>query len=230
MRRTVALALLVAALTAARADVDPELARHVYPLAPPKPAPKMVLNVSDFPESKKWGETAIVVMRDWFGPITSLLATQDWKAPKELRLVIKKDLSVPAYASGGTITVNGKWITAHPDDLGMVIHEMTHVIQSYPNSNKTPGWLVEGIADFTRWWRYEPEAPRPKLNYDTAKYTDAYRTTAYFLAWLTHHKDARIVPALDRAMRRKEDPMPVFEQMTALTVDELWKEFIATKP
>jgi hypothetical protein len=62
------------------------------------------------------------------------------------------------------ITISGKWITEHPDDLGMVIHELVHVVQGYPNSRHKAGWLVEGIADYIRWWRYEPEAPRPRID------------------------------------------------------------------
>ena len=39
-------------------------------------------------------------------------------------------------------------------DEGILIHELTHVIQPY--SGGVPDWLSEGIADYTRWVRYEP--------------------------------------------------------------------------
>lgn len=211
-----------------------DLARFVYPLAKSLATPPVVIDVSDFEAGRQWAEQAKALVEQWYPTVTTWLATEEFKAPAEIKLVFKRDLNVPTYASGGTITINGKWITDHPDDLGMVIHELTHVIQQYPNSRTKPGWLVEGIADYIRWWRYEPEAqstPRtPRLNPDRAKYTDSYRTTAYWLAWASKKYDLRLVPSLDRALRKREDPMPVFKSLTGKTPDELWTEFIATKP
>jgi hypothetical protein len=57
--------------------------------------------------------------------------------------------------------------------------------------------------------------------------TDGYRVTAYFLAWASKKYDLRLVPALDKALRKAEDPMPVFEQVTGKAPDALWKEFVA---
>ncbi len=224
-----AIALISLFVSLASAQEDP-LARHVYPLAKPLPAPTVNVDVSEIPNAKAWGEKAKEVVIAWYPTVTSLLATEDWKAPKELNIVIKKEISAPAWASGNTITVSGKWITEHPDDLGMVVHELTHIVQSYPRNRNNTGWLVEGIADYIRWWRYEPEAPRPRIDPEKAKYTDAYRTTAYWLAWISRKYDMRLVPALDRELRKGSNPLPVFEKMTKKSADELWKEFIESKP
>ncbi|RYD39056.1 MAG: hypothetical protein EOP83_37410, partial [Verrucomicrobiaceae bacterium] len=51
------------------------------------------------------------------------------------------------------IVVSAKYALSHPNDLGMIVHEMTHVVQGYPNYN--PVWLVEGIADWVRWFNWE---------------------------------------------------------------------------
>src|SRR6185436_1626809 len=127
---------LMAALTMSPANDD--LARHVYPLAKRLDCPPVVVDVSDFPESQAWGDAAKAIVETWFPTVCSLLATEEYKAPKEIKLVIKKTANSPAYASGSTITINGKWITDHPDDLGMVVHELTHVIQMYPRNQKKP--------------------------------------------------------------------------------------------
>jgi len=37
-----------------------------------------------------------------------------------------------------------------------------------------------------------------------------------------------LVPALDRAMRKRGDPMDVFKKMTGKDADELWKEYTGT--
>lgn len=227
-------AFVVLPLALAGAQSGAALDRYVYPLAKAPATPPVTVDASDFPEGQAWGEAAKKLAEAWFPRICELLATEDFKPPAEIKLVIKKEINVPAYASGGTITINGKWITQHPDDLGMVVHELTHVIQQYPNSRTKPGWLVEGIADYIRWWRYEPEyhavRGRPRIDPEKSKYTDSYRTTGYWLAWAGKKYNQGLVPALDRAQRKREDPMPVFEKLTGKDADALWKEFIEGKP
>jgi hypothetical protein len=222
-----------------------DLDRHVYPFAPSLPCPPVVVDVSDSPESKAWADRAKALVESWYGKVTELLATGDkdpvtgkpsgkaFVSPKEIRLVFKKTADVPAYASGGTITVNGSWIAQRPDDLGMVVHELVHVVQQYPNSRTKPGWLVEGIADYIRWWRYEPElhagSGRTTIDKEKAKYTDSYRTTAMWLAWCSRKYDMRLVPALDKALREGKDPIPRFAELTGKSPDGLWKEFVAAQ-
>ncbi|MBS1706812.1 MAG: hypothetical protein JST40_13165 [Armatimonadetes bacterium] len=224
MVTTLALALSMVAPTSA------DMAKNIYPFSPLKPSPDIVIDVKTFPQGKAWAEKARDLMVAWYPNICQLLDTKDYKGYKKITLAIEPKISAPAWAAGDRITCSGEWITQHPEDFGMVIHELTHVIQSYPGSEKTPGWLVEGIADYVRWFRFEPEGPRPKIDYTKSKYTDAYRTTAYFLAWVTSKYDRRIVPMLDGKMRKAEDPIPVFKELSGKTPDELWTEFIASKP
>jgi hypothetical protein len=106
----------------------------------------------------------------------------------------------------------------------MVIHELVHVLQRYPANASDVGWLVEGIADYVRWWRYEPEAPRPRITGES-KMTDGYRVTAYFLAWAGKKYDLRLIPRLDAALRRGDDPMPVFMETCGKRAAEVWDEF-----
>ncbi|MBX7131520.1 MAG: basic secretory family protein [Fimbriimonadaceae bacterium] len=220
------------------------LETYVYPLAKAMNCPPVEIDVTEVPAAKQWALAASALVQDWYPKITQLLATDGWdpltrsirskpfEPPEAIKLIFKKELDVPAYASGGTITINGKWITQHPDDLGMVVHELTHVIQNY-GGRRVPGWLVEGIADYIRWWRYEPELHagpgRTKINPDKAKYTDSYRTTAMWLAWLSRRYDMRLVPALDNAMRDGEDPVPLFKKLTGKEPEELFKEFVAAQ-
>ena len=230
LRSTLSLLLVVAlplGLHAVPTGEDDPLARHIYPLSPALKTPPVTIDVSDAPHTKAWAEKAKALVETWYPIVTSLLATESFKPPKEIRLVFKKEISAPAWASGEEITINGKWITDHPDDLGMVIHELTHIIQAY-SWNRTPGWLTEGIADYIRWWRYEPEAPRPRVDPVKASYKDAYRTTAAFLAWSSRKYDMRLVPALDRAIRERRDPLTEFTRLTGKDVDALWAEYVAT--
>jgi hypothetical protein len=218
-----------------------DLDRYVYPRTPEMTCPPVEIDVSDFPESRAWGERAKALVENWYGSLTALLATDGrdpitheltgkaFKPYSKIRLVIKKEISAPAWAAGGEITISGKWITEHPDDLGMIIHELTHVLQSYPGFEGKPGWLVEGIADYTRWWKYEPELHatrgRTKPDFSKANYTDSYRTTAVWLAYISKKYDMRLVPCLDLELRSGRDPMPIFKKLTGKTPDELWAEF-----
>ena len=198
------------------------LDRFIYPLARPIPTPKVVVDATDLPEAAPWGDAAKHLVELWFPTVTQLLATETFHVPKQIRLVIKKKIDAPAYTENDTITISGEWIAAHPNDLGMVIHELTHVVQQYHGGNQ-PGWLVEGIADYVRWWRYEPDSPRPRLG-PNATYHDSYRTTAAFLAWVSYHYNERLVPELDRAMRANHDPIPIFQQLTGKSPEDLWTE------
>jgi len=214
---------------AGTADQDP-YARYLYPLSRPLPAPRVLINVSDAPQTRAWAEDARKLVAEWFPLICRFLATEDFRPPKTVTLVFKKDLNVPAYTAGDTITINGKWVTGHPDDFGMVIHELTHVIQAYPDKGDKPGWLVEGIADYIRFYRYEPDVPRPRVNPQRATYHDAYRTTAAFLAWVMGRYDRSLVVRLDRALRTGTYSVDIFQQVTGKSVDALWAEFIQTLP
>lgn len=201
-----------------RASLD----RFIYPLSKPLRCPKVVVDSTDFPDGAAWGDAARHLVELWFPTVTQLLATETFRVPRQITLVLKKHIDAPAYTANDTITIDGQWITAHPNDLGMVVHELTHVVQQYQGGGQ-PGWLVEGIADYVRWWRYEPDSPRPRIG-PTATYHDSYRTTAAFLAWVSYHYNEALVPALDRAMRANQDPVPVFQQLTGRTPEQLWTE------
>ncbi len=203
-------------------------AHHLYLLTKPLSAPEITIDVSDAPEARPWAEQAKKLVETWFPIVSQLLATDHYTPPKTLKLTFKKDISYPAYTSGPEITISASWIQKHPDDFGMVIHEMVHVQQGYPSRRNTPGWLVEGIADYIRWWRYEPEAPRTPINPAKASYRDSYRTTAAFLAYLVGKYDRTLVRQLDQALRSGAYSDEIFHKATGKTLDALWAEFVAT--
>ena len=112
---------------------------------------------------------------------------------------MKNDYKGVAAAGGGRITGSVKYFKAHPDDVGAMIHETAHVVQRYRGRNN-PGWLVEGVADYVRFFKFEPGKIGP-INPDQARYNSSYRVTAAFLAYLTEKYDKEIVLKLNKAMR-----------------------------
>ena len=130
-----------------------------------------------------WADRAEKQMESFWPDTAALLYTDKFLTPNMVNVVYKTgpDVTGVAATGGGVMTVNTAWCKGHPDDTGLTVHETAHVIQAYPSYN--PVWLIEGIADYVRWIRFEPQNYHPRINVQTATYHDSYRTTATFLAW-----------------------------------------------
>ena len=231
MHRIIILGLFLALLVVRAARADEPLDKLLFPLAKaPTAVPKFEIDVTEVADDAKlrdWADHSQSLCEDWYPIMCRLLATDDWKPPETIRLVVKKDLNIPGATTGATIQVSAKWVGEHPDDFGMVIHELTHVIQGYPPGTQ-PGWLVEGIADYVRYWRFEPEKPHGRVG-PQASYRDGYGTTGAFLAWLIHKYDHRIVRRLDDALRHRQYDESIFRAATGKDLDALWTEFLAER-
>lgn len=193
------------------------------------PRVKIVFEGEPTPLVRDWANEAGSVVVEWWPQIARLLATDAFQPPSELALIFKRELSAPAVRTHEGIFISIPWITAHPDDFGMLVHELTHAIQDYPAAIRNAGWLVEGIADYVRYWHYEPELERPRLDPAKAHYRDGYGTSASFLAWLVARHDRRIVRTLDAALRAGQYQPELFQTITGVELDELWKQFQADR-
>lgn len=183
-----------------------------------------LVDANDAPDLKEWGNKAGTLCVEWFPKIAALLPSEGFIAPKEVTLYFDPKMKGVAHALGGKITISAAFVRGHPDDLGMVVHELTHVVQSYPPGG--PGWLVEGIADYIRIVHFEPQAPRPKLDPSKASYKDAYKTTAMFLEWVELHHTAGMVVKMNAALRAGSYKDELWNSLTGKTVDELWALFM----
>lgn len=186
-----------------------------------------LVDTNDVADLKEWGNKAGTLCVEWFPKITALLPSEGFVAPNEVTLYFDPAMKGVAHAANGKITISAAFVRSHPDDWGMVVHELTHVVQSYPSGG--PGWLVEGIADYIRIVHFEPQAPRPKLT-RLASYKDAYKTTAMFLEWIEKHHSAGIVVKLNAALRAGMYRDALWREISGKTVDELWTLFVDTLP
>jgi len=146
-------------------------------------------------------------------------------ARKDVQIKIDPNYDGIAYASNGQIVISATHLKNHPIPTGVLIHEMMHIVQSYPNGQ--PGWLVEGIADYVRW-KYGREKSGWELTSFNSNqhYTDSYRITARFLVWLEHKIKRNIVSRLDRALRQNQyDNGKLWSKITGKNVDQLWKDY-----
>ena len=117
-----------------------------------------------------------------------------------------------------------------------MVHEAAHVVQQYGGAtgrHPVPGWLTEGIADYIRWWKYEPASVRrpvapTRRNGQAASYKDSYQTTAAFLEFIAKNYDHEIVVKLNAVGRNGTYSSDLWKKYTGKTVDELWAEFALT--
>ena len=188
---------------------------------------EFVVDVSDSPEMKGWAEEVARLCERWYPRINEELKSDGFKPPHARHDADHPELSTawrwPA-AAGSPARLG--YFKAHPDDVGAMIHETTHIVQRY-RSRSNPGWLVEGVADYIRFFIFEP-GKLGRLNPDRAHYNDSYRTTAAFLAYVTDTYDKTLVSKLNTLMREGRYREDAFKEFTGKTVQELGEEWRAT--
>jgi hypothetical protein len=204
-------------------DAQPPVPVFKYPI-------QVRLDCSEVPEMKEWCERARDLVEQWYPVLAEYLASDLYTPARRIGLTFKKGDKGIAGTGGSNITAYSGWFKAHPDDYGAIIHESIHVIQAYPRG--TPGWLVEGLDDYVRFWIYEPQTPRRRLNPERIRYQDSYQVTAAFLAWLVETQDKDIVKKLNAASHKGQYSDGLFKEYAGKDLDTLWEEFkksLATK-
>lgn len=191
----------------------------------------ITIDTSGAPDLREWAETKLApVLAEWFPKIVALLPSEGYTAPKQFSVDIRPRNGVAA-AAGTRITANSDWLKRElqREAIGSLVHEVVHVVQQYgggrrdnPGGTRPPGWLVEGIPDYIRWFLYEPQSHgadlvwlqnqrNPNLNYDRS-----YRITANFLNYVVtkYDKDQTLITKLNAACRQRK------------YTDELWQELV----
>lgn len=197
------------------------------------------VDVTNALELEQWTtEELQPVVIEWYPKIVSMLPSAGFEAPKAVRFRFLPDAEmkgVPAYASGGTITLNREWFRGQltGEAKGAVVHEMVHVVQGYQGRSHRsrsfsapPGWIVEGIPDYVRWFLYEPETggallnPRLRRN---ARHDASYRVSANFIDWVirTHATDDQLLQKLNSAAREGRYSTDTWKELTGLSESEL---------
>ncbi|MCW3099553.1 MAG: hypothetical protein JWL77_5171 [Chthonomonadaceae bacterium] len=185
------------------------------------------IDLSEAPDLAVWAQKAELQMESFWLDTAALLYSDGFLTPNMVNVVYRTGPNVTPVAAtgGGVMTVNSAWCRQHPEDTGLTVHETAHVIQSMSAYN--PVWLIEGVADYIRWIKFEPENYRVRINARTATYHDSYRTTATFLAWCELHYDNRLVTHFNHDVRFGKYTNARFKQYCGKDVDTLWAEFIA---
>jgi hypothetical protein len=103
-----------------------------------------------------------------------------------------------------------------------------------PRGGSRPqSWLTEGITDYIRWFKFEPERHGADLVWlsrqrnPNLRYHASYRITANFLNWVTEKYDPEIVCHLNAAIREGKSSESVWKEFTGKPADELGSEWKA---
>lgn len=198
------------------------------------------IDVTDTPDLREWAETKLKpVVEKWYPILVQDLPSDGYTAPKVFTITFSHNYRGVAATGGTRIMCAYDWFSKNlnGEARGAVVHEMVHVVQQYgrarrtnPNATRTPGWLVEGIPDYLRWYKYEPEShgadvrPRAMAN---AKYDGSYRVSANFLNYVTEKYDKDIVKKLNAAAREGKYNEAIWKDATGKTLQELgteWKQ------
>lgn len=192
---------------------------------------EIVIDYTDAPEFKEWIETKLrPALEKWYPIIVDMLPSEGYTAPKRFTVTFQKGMRGVAYTAGTRVVCAVPWYKGNlqGEGVGSIVHEAVHVVQQY-RGRGNPGWLVEGLTDYVRWFKYEPTpaGTRPR-DPAAAKYTDSYRTTAGFLNYIVVNIDKDIIKKLNTAMRQGKYTPEVWKEFTGKTVDELWADYIKT--
>ena len=213
----VRLALTAALLTAAAAPVG---------AGQPPALVTITIDTTAAPDMAGFAARCKAAGEAYYPTIAKLLPTDGYTPPAAVTLTFKPMDGV-AYTQNTAITCAQPYFSTHPKDVGAVIHELTHVVQHYTTGDR-PGWLVEGIADWVRWFNWEPANRRPHADPARAKYDASYQTTAQFLDWAQAKYNPRLVALLNNDCRKGHYRERMWQTYTGHTLQDLGAEWKAS--
>ena len=196
---------------------------------------EITIDTSKSPELGEWAEQKLApALVEWYPKIAAMLSSDGFGAPKKFSVTIRPGNGV-AFTSGNRIVVNSKWLAGelNGEAVGAIIHEAVHVVQQYGNGwrdgQPAPGWLQEGIPDYLRFFKFEPQThgadivwlrarPRMKINYD-----GMYRISANFLDYVVGHYDhsQSVIKKVNAACRAGSYTDGLWQELTGKTLAEL---------
>lgn len=199
-------------------ESDPPVAVFRYPV-------EFVVDVSDAPEMQRWAEKVAGICERAYPMINEELRSPGYAPAHLVHMKLSTGYRGVAATGGTRIIGSVRYFKSHPRDVGAMVHETVHVVQRYRRGH-APGWLVEGIADYIRFFKYEPGnlGPIPR----TARYNDAYRRTAAFLDYVSRKYDPHLVRKVNEALREGTYTDRIFQDLTGKPLPELGNEWQAS--
>ncbi len=201
---------------------------------------EITINTAKAPELKDWAEQKLApALSEWYPKMVAMMPSDGFSCPKKFSVTLQPGSGV-AYTAGTRIVVNSTWLGSQlkGEAVGSIIHEAVHVAQQYGggrrNGHPAPGWFTEGLPDYIRFFKFEPQThgadliwlrrhmPR-NLNYD-----GLYRISANFLNYVVEHYDAdqTLIKKVNAACRQGRYTDEIWKEITGKPLAELndeWK-------
>lgn len=195
---------------------------------------RFVVDLTKAPDLTEWVEKELMpVVEEWYPKLVAMMPGEGFDAADTVRMEFKDDMGgTPAYAAGPALSLSIPFFRnqLQGEAKGCVIHELVHVVQSYglarrnPDASPTPGWVTEGIADYVRWFLYEPESQGARItrrNFAAARYDGSYRISANFIDWVVRHHAPDLLEKLNTAAREGRYDEELWKKWTGMPLPEL---------
>jgi hypothetical protein len=188
----------------------------------------IVMDTRDAPQLAFWAEELKRRIAKWWPIVTEALASPGYNPPNSV--IVRFSNALPDTLAGHTvdnvISLNAPYILAHPSYYNYVGHELVHVLQDYPKP--FAGWIVEGVADYVRYYVLFPQDRERFFNPQTANFRRGYQPAAAMLDFVERRGGIGSVRRLNAAMRRGEDGELVLARLAGISLDELWTQVVAS--
>jgi hypothetical protein len=200
---------------------------------------RFTVDTTDAPDLTDWVHRELVpVIQKWYPLIVKALPGEGYSAPQRFGITFNPNYHGVAATGGTHIDCDPTWYRNNlkTEALGSVVHELVHVVQQYGRARRAgaarpPGWLVEGIPDYLRFYQYEPElhgADIKPRNAARARYDGSYRVSANFLNWVVGKYDPDLIRELNAALREGRYDEELWKTRTGHTLAELGEEWKKT--
>lgn len=197
---------------------------------------RFTVDTTEAPDLTEWTRKELIpVMKKWYPLIVNMLPSEGFTAPRTFSIAFTDSYRGVAATMGNRIVGSPSWYRQNlkGEAIGSLVHELVHVVQQYGRARRNggerpPGWLVEGIPDYIRWFLYEPESRGAEINPRNAakaRYDGSYRVSANFLNWVVGKYDKDLIKELNAAMREGRYSPEMWKNRTGKPVEELAEEW-----
>jgi hypothetical protein len=170
----------------------------------------------------------------WYPKLVAMLPSPGFRAPTKFSITFQTNKDGVATTTGTAISGAAAFYRKNigGEAVGSMVHEMVHVVQQF-RAGAAPVWLTEGIADYIRFYRFEPEthgADIPASRAAAARYDGSYRITANFLNWVSGRYNQSLAENLTVAIRTGRYSERVWSTLTGHSLQELgqaWKQSLS---
>lgn len=202
----------------------------VPPVSPTGPLVEITVDASRANDlAGHMAQVVVPFLQRWYPAVADQIARPTFEPPGRFSIVLDPSFTGLAQKEGDNlIRVQPAYVRAHPDDLGMWLHEATHVIQSSAGRSPMPSWAIEGIADWAREYVLRDRPPHhPTVG---EHYESGYAPASFFLEWIRVHHQPEVIRRLMAVNRLGTYSADFFLGQTGKGLDILWKEMMEGVP